>query len=184
MPLRQGPEPKSRLAARLSAEQRIALSQRMAKTVLHALDGCVEVSRMILLSPHEPALDYAGEWHRDKGRGLNEELTALRADLAGAAMLVAHGDLPLVGSDDISALIAGAAQHGHGLAADRHGAGTNGVAIAAGQPFDFSFGEGSLARHLASARTALVLHRPGLAIDVDTPDDLDAAIAAGFVLPL
>lgn len=180
LPLRQGPEPKSRLASRLSPAQRIALSLSMARGVLNILRDCPSLDRIILLSPDAPGEGLGGEWHRDGGQGLNEELDALRARLGDPAMLVVHGDLPLVTAGDIGALISGAERCGHALAPDRHGTGTNAAAIGAGRAFIFAFGEGSLQRHLACAPGAVLVRRPGLAIDIDTPDDLDAAIAAGF----
>lgn len=180
LPLRQGPQPKSRLSSRLSPAQRVALSTSMAGIVLRVLHDCPSLDRVILLSPDAPSEGLAGEWLRDEGAGLNQELDALRARLGNSAMLVIHGDLPLVTVADIAALVSGAERHGHALAPDRHGAGTNAVAIGGGRPFTFAFGEGSLHRHLACAPKAMQVRRPGLAIDVDTPDDLDAAIAAGF----
>src|SRR3546814_18344636 len=70
------------------------------------------------------------------------------------------------------------------LAPDRHGSGTNAIALMAAAPFEFAFGENSLALHrTTSGRRAAIVRRLGLSLDVDTPDDLDAAIAAGFSMP-
>ena len=61
---------------------------------------------------------------------------------------------------------------------DRHGTGTNALAIAPPDAFAPSFGPGSLERHVSAARDAGLVHRvepvPSLALDVDTPEDLAA----------
>lgn len=183
VPLRQGGEPKTRLAARLSVGQRIALSVEMARRVVAALGACPAVARILILSSEPPPSGLSGEWVGDRGRGLNAELDALRRDLDTPAMLVIHGDLPLIGPEDVAALIVGAEEKGYAFAPDRHGAGTNAVAIGAGHDFAFAFGEGSLARHCDRAPDAALIRRPGLSLDVDTPGDLNAAIVAGFRWP-
>lgn len=180
LPLRQGHDPKTRLAPRLSAPQRIALARAMAGHVLDALSACPRVGRIIMLSPDAAADGMAGEWRRDEGRGLNAELNALRAALGEPAMLVVHGDLPLLSTQDVVAMIDAAQAHGCALAPDRHGAGTNAVALADGYAMAFAFGPNSLRLHQAVAPEAALVRRPGLAMDVDTPADLDAALAAGF----
>lgn len=182
VPLKGGPDRKSRLAPRLSPEERHALSDRMARHVTGVLHGVSGIARVLLLSPS--AQDGPGAWRPDGGRGLNAELEAARTDLSGAPLLVIHGDLPLVDASDIGALLEAAGTSGVAIAPDRHGTGTNAVALAGGGPFAFAFGEGSFARHLAAAGDgAAVVRRPRLSLDIDSPDDLDAARAYGFVWP-
>jgi 2-phospho-L-lactate guanylyltransferase len=180
LPLKLGVDRKSRLASRLSPEERRLLSDQMAAIVMGCVEASASVDRMILLSP--TVAPGSWEWRRDEGRGLNAELTALRSDLGGTSMLVVHGDLPLLAPDDLDALIA-AANNGCALAPDRHGSGTNALALREGFPLAFAFGENSCDLHRASAGDgAGIVRRPGLMIDVDTPEDLDTAIAAGFRL--
>lgn len=183
LPLRQGPEPKTRLSARLSAAERIALSRHMASAVLDALARCKAVENILLLSPEPPPAGMAGTWWRDEGRGLNAELDALRTAFIHRGLLVIHGDLPLVRVQDVDALIAGAEQAGCAIAPDRHGAGTNAIALAAGQPFHFAFGEGSLSRHRILLPSAMPVERPGLAIDMDTPEDMETVTKTGISFP-
>lgn len=177
VPLNIGRERKSRLAERLSADERIRLADSMAAHVLSCLHTTPEIARVIVLSPHVPMLADV-EWRRDLGRGLNAELTALRETVA-EHLLVIHGDLPLLGVEDVSALLAAAQGAGVALAADRHGLGTNAVAPKPGADFAFAFGENSLARH-ASTPGAVTIVRTGLAWDVDSPADLDAVLATGW----
>src|SRR3546814_2288363 len=61
-------------------------------------------------------------------------------------MIFIHGDLPLLVPEEIEALIQ-AAGGGCALAPDRHGSGTNAIALMAAAPFEFAFGENSLALH-------------------------------------
>lgn len=181
IPLKLDVERKSRLASRLSQEERRRLSDQMAGIVMECVEASTSVGRMILLSPIVAPGTW--EWRRDEGRGLNAELTALRGDLYGTSMLVVHGDLPLLAPGDLDALVA-AADNGCALAPDRHGSGTNALALREGFPLAFAFGENSCALHRASTGDrAGIVRRTGLMIDVDTPEDLDAAIAAGFPFP-
>jgi 2-phospho-L-lactate guanylyltransferase len=171
VPLKLGPERKSRLAARLSAAERAHLSDTMAAHVLATLKPCV--TRVEVLAPVRVG-DW--QWREDLGRGLNAELIAARAEIAGP-LLVVFADLPLLTSDDVRALLAAAERAGVAIAPDRAGEGTNAIALADARSFRFAFGEGSFARHRAEAPGAEIVLRQGLALDVDTPGDLDAATA-------
>jgi 2-phospho-L-lactate guanylyltransferase len=182
LPIKEVGERKSRLAGRLSPEARAALSEHMVIHVIECLRQAEAIERIILLSPARPA--YARtEWRKDEGRGLNAELAGLRTQLASSPLVVIHGDLPLLSPIDVAALVDGA-DMGCAIAPDRHGTGTNALAIAAGLPFAFAFGHGSCARHsMAAADKGRIVHRTGLSLDLDTPEDMDAAIAAGLKLP-
>lgn len=183
VPLKQGPDRKTRLAGRLSGAERLALSEAMAAHVLACLKDSPAIARIILLSPVRP-LDPALDWRLDAGRGLNAELTALRAELSDGGMLIIHGDLPLLTVADVEALIKAAEAGRLAIAPDAHGTGTNALAIP--QPlvrdFAFAFGLNSCALHIAGTDMAVRIERQGLAIDVDTPDDLGRAIVAGMIV--
>jgi 2-phospho-L-lactate guanylyltransferase len=179
VPVKQGAARKSRLAEHLSADDRSRLSDWLVAHVLESLRAAPSIGRAIILSaaPHGAS----AEWHRDLGRGMNAELAAMSRI---SRLVVVHGDLPLVVADDIEALIEAAAQ-GVAIAPDRHGTGTNALAIADNRVFAFAFGEDSCRRHRdAAGGNATIVNRPGLAIDIDTPDDLACARAAGFAWPL
>lgn len=171
VPIKQGKAGKSRLAGVLDDGARAALVGRMAGHVLTVLDQCEAIARITILSPQRPD-GWQGGWLRDEGRGLNCELAAWRAGLAGAPALVLHADLPLVKLADIYALLAMAERRQVAMASDRAGSGTNALAIADARPFAFCFGPMSRMRHTAQCHNMAVLHREGLAVDIDTPDDL------------
>jgi 2-phospho-L-lactate/phosphoenolpyruvate guanylyltransferase len=167
---------KSRLASCMSLQERQTLSDRMAARVLAALDEAGIPTRV--LSP----VPWAGlPWEPDYGAGLNAELDRVRAALAYTPLLAISGDLPLLTAGDVRLLLASAEDHGVAIAPDRHGQDTNAIALCDSRPFAFAFGEGSFARHLAAAQGAATIRdRPGLAIDLDTPADLDEAGRLGW----
>jgi 2-phospho-L-lactate/phosphoenolpyruvate guanylyltransferase len=111
-------------------------------------------------------------WH--PGVGLNAAVNNSVADLRNAGVsdvIVAHGDLPRAHS------LARLSQAGTvTLVPDRHGDGTNVVALPTDMPFEFSYGPASFRRHLDSAIAAglsvRVRRDPLLALDIDTPSDL------------
>jgi 2-phospho-L-lactate guanylyltransferase len=176
VPFKTAGQRKTRLAPALSPPERDRLALALFDHVFGVLDACVAVGRISVLSEVRPTR--AGlDWLPDRGRGLNAELQAL--EIAGPRVII-HADLPLVTPDDVEILLA-PARGGGAIAPDRHGTGVNALALDAGVSIEFRFGPGSLARHQdqAGARLTVVV-RPGLALDVDTPDDLAEAIRLGF----
>lgn len=181
VPLR-GPGGKSRLAPVLTAAERDALVIALARHVLAVAARAPGVGRVLVVTADPgfaAALAPAGvEVRAQAGPGLNRAVAEARGWLGpGERVLVLHADLPLLGPDDVAALLAADAPVV--LAADRAGQGTNAVALArAGSPFVTRFGADSLRAHRAeAARHGLgvaVVDRPGLRHDLDTPADWDA----------
>ena len=72
---------------------------------------------------------------------------------------------------------------GVAIAPDRAGTGTNGLALRPPDAIAFRFRGSSFAAHRAAAEAAEVpmveVHRPGLAFDLDTPEDLARWIELG-----
>lgn len=181
IPFKPGGGHKSRLSVRLSAEERARLARRMLDHVASVLSGSPRIGQVILLAGTPPP-GWTGGWIADQGRGLNAELEAARNALDARRLLVIHADLPGLMPDDISILLAAAEGCGAAIAPDRHGMGTNALALASGTSIAFAFGPGSFARHRAQlSDTVAVIARPGLTEDIDEPADLDAAIAAGLL---
>lgn len=176
VPLKLGAQRKSRLAPGLAPAERERLSDTMAAHVLACLAATPRVSRNVTLAPAPVGV---GEWRADRGRGLNAELQAARADVPGA-VAVMFGDLPLLSRDDVDTLLDAAERTGIALAPDRHRRGVNALAIADDRALAFEFGEHSFARYLHQAPDAAVVQRAGLMLDIDTAEDLEAAAAAGW----
>jgi 2-phospho-L-lactate guanylyltransferase len=176
VPFKTAGRRKTRLAPVLSPSERDRLAQALFDRVIGVLDACPDVGRISVLSEAHPRRFDLG-WLPDRGLGLNAELQAL--EVAGPRIII-HADLPLVTPDDVEALLA-AARGGGAIAPDRHGTGVNAIALDAGVSVRFRFGPGSFARHREQTGVGLtVVSRPGLALDVDTPDDLAEAVRLGF----
>ena len=190
VPVRSLSSGKSRLAGVLTPAARESLVRRMVTGVIEAAFCSEAVTGVVVVSPDAGVLHLAHSIPRvtpvyqpadrpgllpalDQGRAQAETMGA-------SGLLVLFGDLPLIDGDDIRHLVRRAMPVV--IAPDRHGTGTNALllrlgAIPAGERFEFQFGEGSYARHVAEA------HRLGLdvatsisagtAFDLDTPTDLD-----------
>ncbi len=182
VPVKAFGEAKLRLAPVLAPERRSALARRMAEAVLRSARG---LPVAVVCDDREVA-----SWARSlgalvvwaPGRGLDRAVQLGVAHLAGAGaeqVIVAAGDLPL--ADDLTWVADFA---GTTLVPDRRGDGTNVIAVPTAQPFAFSYGPGSFARHLAEARRlggpVRVVEASRLAWDVDLPDDLSGV--PGLVL--
>jgi 2-phospho-L-lactate/phosphoenolpyruvate guanylyltransferase len=160
---------KSRLAAVLDPAGRRALAQQM-------LDHVLETLRQAGISPIRIA---------DGNRDLN-------ADVAAAARLVQEGgatdlllvmaDLPYLAADDIAALIE-AGRRSPVVIAEAKDGGTNALLVRPPTVLDFSFatGQPSAHRHAELARAGgvepVIVKRPGLARDIDTPADLASLVS-------
>ncbi|MET0547197.1 MAG: 2-phospho-L-lactate guanylyltransferase [Caulobacterales bacterium] len=179
VPMKRKGVQKSRLAGRLSDSERAALMEFMAAHVLNVLADAPEIARVLVLSPDAPVLPRFG-WVEDKGRGLNEELSAFQKTLESGGLLIVHGDVPLLTGAAIGEMLCAAEAAGCAIAPDRHGTGTNALALKTPGSFVFAFGEGSFAKHLSAFPDAAVVRIEALSHDVDTPDDLEAARANGF----
>lgn len=166
----KGSERKTRLASIFSPAQRSRFSQQLLQLVCDALAACRDVE-IILLSDIR-ASGWTGSFIQDEGRGLNAELAAVARGRPGRRLLIIHADLPLLCPSDVSALIDEADKAGCAIAPDRHGSGTNALALVDPEGFAFQFGPGSMARHVrASGETAGIVERVGLSFDIDTPED-------------
>ena len=180
---------KTRLAPVLDDVEREALARRLLERVLRvAHKACGDV---VVITPSE-ALEtlVSASGARlvvQRGMGLNAGLEQARREAIADdvdSLLVLHGDLPNLGVDDIAALLGAVPQPtGVAIAPDRTGTGTNALALRPPDAIGFRFGVGSFAAHRAEAEAAGVplveVERPGLAFDLDTPEDLARWIERG-----
>jgi 2-phospho-L-lactate guanylyltransferase len=179
---------KTRLAPVLAPEERVTLARELLQRVLRvareAADDVVVITPSAeLITVVEPT---GATLVVQRGMGLNAGLDQARADAleAGIGLLgVLHGDLPNLRTDDIGALLAAVpAPRGVAIAPDRSGTGTNGLALRPPDVMPFAFGIGSFAAHAAGAGgDAVVVRRPGLEFDLDTPADLARWLEMGDV---
>lgn len=103
------------------------------------------------------------------------------ASRMGRPWIVLHADLPLIRPADLESLAAGMSHHDSVIAPSYDG-GTAALG-GRGDGFAFSYGPGSFRRHLAAsaAHHPLIVFRPGLAMDIDRPEDFHLARSWGVV---
>ena len=175
---------KTRLASTLEPEERIMLASQLLQRVLSVARQVSD--DVVVISPSRPLAEIVeasgARLAVQRGMGLNEGLDQARSQalLDGVSTLVVlHGDLPNLRTEDIEAMLRalpadGAA--GVAIAPDRAGTGTNGLALRPPGVIGFRFGVGSFAAHAAEVERAAVpcvaVDRAGLAFDLDTPADL------------
>lgn len=185
VPLRDGVSGKSRLAAVLDPGSRRRLVRVLARHVVTTLLATDGIERVVVVTADPvfaretlAGLDVEVLEQPAVRPGLNGALEHAREVLAARGpgpLLVAHADLPALTSEDVAALLVGDAPVV--VATDRYRSGTNLLLLRfeAEGGFRFRFGIGSLAAHLAEAEAhgldAVVVHRPGTAVDLDTADD-------------
>lgn len=174
VPVKAFSDAKARLAAVLGDAERERLARWTATRVLAAAG---ELPTYVACDDEQVAT-WAGEhgaailWH--PGVGLNAAVNNSVADLREAGVtdvIVAHGDLPRAHS------LASLTEPGTlTLVPDRHGDGTNVIALPTDLQFRFAYGPGSFQRHLdaaiAAGHSVRVRRDPLLAADIDTPADL------------
>ena len=170
---------KTRLAPVLAPEERVTLGRELLQRVLRVAREAVE--DVVVISPSAELITVVEPIGAmlvvQRGMGLNAGLDQARADAlaAGIGLLgVLHGDLPNLRADDVRALLAAApTPRGVAIAPDRSGSGTNGLALRPPAVMPFAFGIGSFEAHTAAAGgAAVIVNRPGLEFDLDTPADL------------
>ncbi|MDE0188438.1 MAG: 2-phospho-L-lactate guanylyltransferase [bacterium] len=182
VPVRQAISPKSRLATVLSPRARRLLSLEMAARVVGAIEEAG--ARPVVLAADQVVMEWAGErgWE-----GIPDRAPSLNAAAAGAVAeatrrrvgwMIVHADLPLLTAADLRDSLAVVGSGDWVLAPSSDG-GTSLIGGSGDPHFDFAYGEGSFHRHLARLRrrSPRVVFRPGLALDLDRPSDLQAALS-------
>jgi 2-phospho-L-lactate guanylyltransferase len=175
---------KSRLADHLNLQQRQNLVLDMLHHVLRVLLASECFTQISVVSPDPRVLALVHSWKAqalaEEVPGHNEALhaAALRERRAGTeALLTISADLPLLHVDDIRALLELSEQHDVVLAASRDGTGTNALLAHPPLALPYLFGSHSLQRYQLRAKrqevSCAVWNSIGLALDIDTIDDLD-----------
>ena len=111
--------------------------------------------------------------------GLNPALQHGAEQLPGGlGIATLSADLPALRPQDLQAALDAVPPRGRGFVVDVAGTGTTLLAAAAGVPLAPAYGPGSRAVHLRSGAVELPA-AAGLRLDVDTPEDLAAALRLG-----
>lgn len=180
---------KSRLAPVLGEQARALLARLLLARLLTVATRCEAVTQALVISGDVGLRTLA---HLFGYPSLPDPLPALNPALeAGRAYALAQGcesllvlptDLPYLTVESLARLIAQApAGPGVLIARDAQGSGTNALLLRPADAIPFSFGVGSAQQHLALARRAglpvLEYHDPGLAYDLDSPEDWARLVA-------
>ncbi|MBB5076851.1 2-phospho-L-lactate guanylyltransferase [Nonomuraea endophytica] len=179
---------KTRLAA-ATGPHRTRLAVAVACDTVSAALSCPLVARVVVVTADPAAAGPLGalgaEVVHDPDRGLN---TALRTGAAHAVRLAPHepvgalqADLPTLRPQELAAVLTAAADHDQSFVPDALDVGTTFYGVRPGVPFTPRFGGESRAKHLAGGAKELELTGiDSVRRDVDTPDDLRAAILLGL----
>jgi 2-phospho-L-lactate guanylyltransferase len=177
---------KSRLAGLLRTHERRILNERLLRHVLGVAVAVVGGARVVVVSAdpavHQLARRFRAQPCREQGpRDLNAAITQgaelARRHGAGAVLSIAS-DLPRLEQAELRALVAAAKPNSVVAAPDRAGAGTNALLVCPPGQIRYAYGRDSLRKHQHQARQHgcrwSVVEAPGLAFDIDHPDDYRA----------
>jgi 2-phospho-L-lactate guanylyltransferase len=191
VPVKDLAHAKQRLLPVLDPVERRALARAMLADVLRALRALpLDAAWVVTREPETAALARAlgaEPLAEAENRGHTAAVAAAQTEAArrGARVfLTVPGDVPCLTPGEVQALVAAASPAPCAvLAPSRSGLGTNGVALAPPAAMRLRFGEPSFDGHVDTARAAglgpRVLRLPGLALDIDAPEDLAALLADG-----
>ncbi len=196
VPLKDFVNAKQRLSGVLTAHQRRLLFQAMVEDVLTVLSQTAGVSDILIVSDDPVAAmlaqKYGAQVMAEDGinsRGLNGAVgcAARMLEQQGVSdVMIIHGDLPLLTTAEIEILLrqhqTPAPEQRFTIVPDRERLGSNCMLCSPPLLIPFQYGYNSFEKHCAAAKQKLVqpqvLELPGLALDVDYPEDLLAMISA------
>lgn len=186
LPVKRFAAAKQRLAPGIGATHRAELAAAMLEDVLEAIGAARSIERTIVVTSEPHAIELA------TARGAEVLSDPDEGGHSGAALAgIAHArelgadrvvllpiDCPLLATRELERLLTGMPERYVAIVPDRHGTGTNALALAPPDAIEPAFGEGSCAKHVAAARDAGVPfgveELPSLALDLDTPADVVA----------
>ena len=188
VPLKRLGEAKSRLAGLLPPAGRAELMQAMLADVLDAIGAARGVDAVTIVSS-EPAAETLARvhgvgWWDDRGLAWNDALAAAMRELVTEPVVtIVSADIPLVTATDVDELVIVTPRAGIAVGRATDG-GTNAVSLRPPGALETCFGLlGSARLHLERAAAlgleGVLVDRPGLALDLDTPEDVDRLLAQG-----
>ncbi|MBT5264565.1 MAG: 2-phospho-L-lactate guanylyltransferase [Rhodospirillaceae bacterium] len=180
VPVKSPIRAKTRLGADLSQGEREGVTRAMLGDVLAALKASDRITATYVVAEDEALIpDGTSVILEPVNRGYDEAIAAALSDSRVSqadAILILPSDVPLVRPENIDELCESFDGTCVRIAPDRGNGGTNGLLIQPPHLMATSFGSGSFERHLAAAREIAdrveILTLPGLALDIDTPQDL------------
>jgi 2-phospho-L-lactate guanylyltransferase len=189
VPVKNLAHAKQRLSSILSPEERFALAQAMCEDVLGELARWPSRPPVAVVTSDSFARELAARFNfevvADDNSGETDAIemaTAFCRESGANSTLVVPADIPLIDSSELQKIVDSAPPRGAVLVPDAAGRGTNAAWRSPGDLFPLRFGNDSFLPHLAAAKAAglpcVVLKLPGIALDVDRPEDLRELAAA------
>ena len=180
---------KQRLSPILSPEERFALAQAMCEDVLQALASWENRPAVAVVTSDSFARRLAERFNfeviADDNSGETSAIamaTAVCSERGAKSTLVVPADIPMIDGAELQRIFDSAPPGGAVLVPDAAGRGTNAAWRSPGDLFPLRFGNDSFLPHLAAAEATglpcVVLELPGIARDVDRPEDLRELAAA------
>ncbi|MFZ0771302.1 MAG: 2-phospho-L-lactate guanylyltransferase [Candidatus Sulfotelmatobacter sp.] len=180
---------KQRLAAVLDQPARTELAQAMLHDVVATLAAWPRRPACTLVTGDPFAIELARQYdfeiipdRENPGEtGAIDMATRLCEARGIDSTLVIPADIPLIQASELDQILAHAPAEGTVLAPAADGRGTNAVFRRPANLFPLRFGNDSFKLHLAAAKATgkpcEVLQLPGIALDVDNPEDLRRLLA-------
>jgi 2-phospho-L-lactate guanylyltransferase len=192
VPVKPLDQAKSRLAGALAPQERASLVQGLLERTVGVLRQVRAIAEIVVVTGDSVVAAWASQMgnqvlREDREPDLNRELasaTRLAQAHQAEAVLILHADLPRVTEADITAMVAAARDAPTVVVApDRHRRGTNALLCAPPGLIEYKFGPDSFALHCAQAQAVgarlEICSTPGLALDLDLPEDLELLRADG-----
>jgi 2-phospho-L-lactate/phosphoenolpyruvate guanylyltransferase len=188
LPVKSPARAKSRLAGRFSDAVREEIAWALLDDAL-ALSLSAPFLTWWVVSDDAEVLRRAAsrglETLKDPGTGLNEALSLGAREVRerdAASLTIVPADVPLAYKGDLIDLLDTGATSDLVVVPSRSDGGTNGLYLSPPDLLAPQFGPGSLRAHVdLAARRGLrcsILSLPRLELDIDTPEDVDAFLAA------
>jgi len=180
---------KQRLASVLNQAARTELAKAMLHDVLEVVAKVEKPADVSLVTCDPFAIALAGEF---QFRVIADQLNRSESDAieAATAWCVARGvrntlvipaDIPQIQASELQEIFRSAPAAGSVLVPAADGRGTNAVFRCPAALFPLRFGNDSFKAHLTAAQSVqkpcIVLQLPGIALDIDTPADLQQLAA-------
>jgi len=189
IPVKNLSQAKQRLAAVLDQPSRTQLAQAMLQDVLAAVHSWRHRPNVALVTGDPFAAELASEHDfqvipdtENAGETSAIEMaTRICVERGADSTLVIPADIPLIQPWELDEIMKHAPQQGSVLVPAADGRGTNAAFRRPADSFPLRFGNDSFKPHHAAAhatgKPCVVLHLPGIAVDVDSPSDLQQLIS-------
>jgi 2-phospho-L-lactate guanylyltransferase len=190
IPIKNLANAKQRLAPVLTDDERRTLARAMCSDVLSTVAAWQFRSEVAVVTSDPFAVELAGHFGfgviRDDENpgetGAIEAATNTCVDRGAQSTLVIPADIPLIEVHELQEITDAAPARGALVVPDAAGRGTNAAFRSPANLFPLRFGNDSFLPHMAAAKATglpcVVLKLPGIALDLDRPEDLFALAAA------